>query len=145
MNNPGLHRLLAQARLDDFRRARSERVHAERPVLRATRALLQSTVTLRLGFPDDVPPLARLAALDSAAIPAAPVLLAEVGGELLAALSLADGATISDPFHATAPLLELLRARARQLDGDGHRQRGIGRFGLLARLRLTTGAQTLRR
>jgi hypothetical protein len=41
-------------------------------------------------------------------------LLAEVGGEVRAALSLQDGAVVADPFHPTAPLAELLRAYSRQ-------------------------------
>ena len=66
-------------------------------------------VTLRLGLPADVPALKRLAALDSAELPAAPLLLAEVSGEPWAALSLTDKRAIADPFHRTAPLVALLR------------------------------------
>lgn len=72
-------------------------------------------VTIRPAFPDDAQALARLAALDSAQSPPAPVLVAEIDGELLAAMSLADGSVVADPFHRTAALLELLSARARQL------------------------------
>ena len=76
-------------------------------------------VTLRFAFPDDAGALARLAALDSSEPPAAPVLVGEVGGQLLAAMSLSDGAVIADPFFPTVTLVELLRARARQLTTDG--------------------------
>jgi hypothetical protein len=76
-------------------------------------------VTLRFAFPDDESALTRLAALDSAEPLAQPVLLAEVGGELRAAVSLADGAAIADPFYFTLAVMELLRARAKQLGGDG--------------------------
>jgi hypothetical protein len=92
------------------------------------------TVTLRFGFPDDAEALARLAALDSAPVPGAPFLLAEVGGELRAALSLADGAAIADPFHPTAPLVALLRTRAEQLRG-----RGLPHGGRRSRLRARLG------
>jgi hypothetical protein len=72
-------------------------------------------ITLRVARQEDTESLARLAELDSARSPARPVLLAEVGGELGAALSLSDGAVIADPFRPTARLVYLLRARAKQL------------------------------
>jgi hypothetical protein len=72
-------------------------------------------VTIRYAFPDDEPSLRRLAVLDSAMAPPAPLLVAEIEGELRAALSLATGETIADPFHPSVALVELLRARASQL------------------------------
>jgi hypothetical protein len=72
----------------------------------------------RLSSPGDERALARLAMLDSSTPPAEPVLLARVDGQLLAALALSDGSIVADPFHATADLIDLLRARARQLDGN---------------------------
>ena len=85
------------------------------------------SVTIRHVFPDDRLSLLRLAALDSADVPPLPMLAAEVDGELLAALSLRDRTMIADPFHHTAALVELLRARAAQLEraSAGSRQ---GRF-----------------
>jgi hypothetical protein len=77
---------------------------------------MDSSVTLRFGFPDDSGALARLAVLDSSEPLAMPVLLAEVGGELHAALSLADGRVVADPFRSTVALVDLLRARSLQLD-----------------------------
>ncbi|MFI5038853.1 MAG: hypothetical protein ACHQCG_02835 [Solirubrobacterales bacterium] len=71
------------------------------------------SITIRPGYADDQAALARLAALDSAAaVPASPVLLAEVDGELRAALSLADDTAIADPFFPTQHLVRLLRAHA---------------------------------
>lgn len=71
-------------------------------------------VTLRPAQPGDAAKLARLAELDCRRLPDAPLLVAEVGGELLAALPL-DGAAdpIADPFRPTAELVELLQLRAR--------------------------------
>jgi hypothetical protein len=69
-------------------------------------------ITIRPADADDEAALTRLAALDSARVPAAPLLVADVEGELRAALSLRDGTTIADPFHYTALYLDLLRARA---------------------------------
>jgi hypothetical protein len=90
-------------------------------------------VTLRFGSVDDEKSLTRLAALDSARPLEQPVLIAEVNGQLLAALALSDGTVIADPFHRTDYLIDLLRARAGQLDVDG-RIRHCGR--LRSRLRL---------
>jgi hypothetical protein len=85
--------------------------------------MAELAVTLRFAFPDDAPEIATLAALDSAEPPGGPLLLAEVAGELRAALSLTDGDAIADPFHPTAELVELLCARARQLGGVARRRR----------------------
>jgi hypothetical protein len=73
---------------------------------------LGSQIMIRPGYGDDHRALARLAALDSADIPAQPLLVAEVDGELQAALSLRDEAVIADPFHPTAEIVALLRAHA---------------------------------
>ena len=45
--------------------------------------------------------LARLAALDSTAVPAPPLLVADVGAQLRAALSLVSSKVIADPFNLT--------------------------------------------
>ncbi|MGH2895413.1 MAG: hypothetical protein ACRDPM_19405 [Solirubrobacteraceae bacterium] len=73
---------------------------------------LRSQITIRPGDADDHHALARLAALDSAAIPAEPLLVADLDDELSAALSLRDGTSIADPFRPTADLVALLRAHA---------------------------------
>src|SRR4051794_16906711 len=72
-------------------------------------------VTIRRAFPDDAQALARLAALDGAKLPQTDVLVAEVAGELWAAVAVADDTTVADPFRPTAELVALLRERARQL------------------------------
>ncbi len=69
-------------------------------------------ITVRPAYADDERAILRLAALDSAAVPSAPLLVAEVEGELRAALSLADGRCIADPFRPTALLVQLLRTQA---------------------------------
>jgi hypothetical protein len=79
---------------------------------------LPSTVTIRPAYPEDEPALRRLAALDSAAVPRAPFLLAEVEGELRAALSLADRRAIADPFRPTLELVALLRSYAAATAAD---------------------------
>ncbi len=82
------------------------------------------TTTLRFATPRDAAALDRLAQLDSSVVPAAPLLLAEDGGQLIAAISARNGAVIADPFVASAPAVDLLRRRARQLGaGDERRHR----------------------
>jgi len=73
---------------------------------------LRFQITIRPGYADDHNALARVAALDSAAIPAEPLLVAELDGELSAALSLRDGTSIANPFRPTADIVALLRAHA---------------------------------
>jgi hypothetical protein len=68
----------------------------------------------------------RLAELDSSERLEAPVLGLEIEGSLLAAVSLADGRVISDPFSRTDELRSLLKQRARQLRRRGaRRERGL--------------------
>jgi hypothetical protein len=75
--------------------------------------LTTATITIRTAYSDDQTPISRLAALDSAEqLPPRPLLLAEVDGELRAALSLRDGSAIADPFFPTADLLALLHQHA---------------------------------
>ena len=68
-------------------------------------------VTIRRAHPEE-PGVLKVAALDSARVPRAPLLVAEMDGEVRAALSLDDGGAIADPFHRSLELVELLRARA---------------------------------
>jgi len=65
-------------------------------------------VRVRLADCADAAALVRLAALDSASVPASPLAVAEVGGELVAALPVNGGHAIADPFHRTASLIEML-------------------------------------
>jgi hypothetical protein len=113
-----LHHAFAQARVEELRRAGAARdaVPCRRQPKLPVPAM--TSVTLRFGGAADEEALARVAELDSASPPAQPVLLAEVGGRLLVALSLVDGTVVADPFQRTADLVDLLRARERQLRGE---------------------------
>ena len=73
-------------------------------------------MTIRLADADDSRALKRLAELDSATIPAAPLLVAVAGDDLIAATSLADGRVIADPFRRSAGAAQLLVERARQIE-----------------------------
>lgn len=74
-----------------------------------------SSLTIRYAGPADVSALDRLAQLDSRRAPRGAVLVAEIGGELWAALSLDDGHAVADPFRPTGEVVALLTERARQL------------------------------
>ena len=85
----------------------------------ASMTTLTSPITIRLATGEDRIALLRLAALDSAeAAPPGRLLLAEVDGDVRAALSLDDGSAIADPFHPTLAILELLRTHARVAQGQ---------------------------
>ena len=72
-------------------------------------------LTLRYAVPADADDLDRLAELDSQRAPRGVVLVAEVGGELWAAISLDDHHAVADPFRPTGELVALLVERARQV------------------------------
>jgi hypothetical protein len=86
-------------------------------------------LTIRYAGAADTEALERLARLDSGRAPRGVVLVAEVGGELWAAVSLDDHHAVADPFRPTGELVALLSERARQL-----RRRSRGRGHLLPRV-----------
>ena len=81
------------------------------------------TIAIRQALPTDSEALERLAALDSARPLQSPVLVGEVGGELWAAVSLADYAVVSDPFRPSGELAFVLVERARQIKRAQGRRR----------------------
>jgi hypothetical protein len=70
---------------------------------------------IRYALPADADALGELAEIDSSRPPRGAVLVAWVGEELWAALSLDDGHAISDPFRPAAETLGMLTERARQV------------------------------
>ena len=88
-------------------------------------------VSIRLANASDLPGLRRVAGRDSRPLPEGDLLVAVVGGDVRAALSLSTGESVADPFHPTAALVELLRIRAAAAT-DGHRPGTRGRVGKLA-------------
>jgi len=69
--------------------------------------------TIRLSYPDDDLSLRRLAALDSQALPEGRLLIAEVAGEIWAAVTIAgDRRVIADPFRRTTAVVSVLRRQA---------------------------------
>ncbi|HKH42610.1 MAG TPA: hypothetical protein VKA41_12245 [Solirubrobacterales bacterium] len=89
-------------------------------------------IEIRLLGIEDGAALARLAELDTADAPPAPLLGGIAEGRLVAARSLATGQSIADPFQQTAEIRSLLAERASQVRGG----RGLG---LLSRLRQRLG------
>jgi hypothetical protein len=75
-------------------------------------------ISIRFAGPGDGEAIERLAELDSARPAHGDTLVAEVDGRIAAALPLAEGRVIADPFLPTAELRSLLRVRARQLSGE---------------------------
>jgi hypothetical protein len=71
---------------------------------------------LRRSGPGDGAAISRLARLEDRRPAAGPYLLAERGGEVVAAVPLSGGSAISDPFMRTADLVAILELRARQLE-----------------------------
>jgi hypothetical protein len=88
--------------------------------------LAQSDCVVRYAHQGDREAIVRLAQLDSAREPTGPLLVAESAGGIVAALPLAGGDPIANPFERTAELVELLRLRAAQLEvGPLGRRRGL--------------------
>jgi hypothetical protein len=82
--------------------------------------------TIRFAYPDDELPLHQLAALDSQPLPTGPLLVAEVAGELWAAVSVTTPRqAIADPFRHTVALVALLRERAERLAQTSPRQAAV--------------------
>jgi hypothetical protein len=76
-------------------------------------------LTIRRATPDDAVALRRLAALDSSHVPSGEVLIAEVGLEPWAAMSVDDGHAVADPFRLAGEVVLLLAERSRQLRSKG--------------------------
>jgi hypothetical protein len=89
-------------------------------------------VTIRYATPADTSAVIDLAALDSRRAPTGDVLVARVGSELWAAVSLEDDHAVADPFQPSGDVVTLLRERARSLRGQAERgasaTTGIGRL-----------------
>jgi len=104
------------ARLDEMRSRRFVAEPEPTPV--------RQSIAIRRATQADRPVVERLAALDSAPAPSGELLIAEVGDEPQAAIEVATGATIADPFRPTVHLVELLSLRAAPLrDGTAPRRR----------------------
>jgi hypothetical protein len=88
-----------------------------------------ASLTIRWATPDDAVTLGRLAELDASRPPRGVVLLAEVGDQPWAAISLDDGHLVADPFRPSGELAFTLAQRARTLQRAER-----GRMGRLPRV-----------
>jgi hypothetical protein len=76
---------------------------------------LPESVLVRRAAPRDDARIRTLARLDDRRLPGGPFIVAELGGEIVAALSLKTRAVVADPFRRTADAGALLRMRADQI------------------------------
>jgi hypothetical protein len=75
---------------------------------------MTAPLTLRLARPADAALVRRLALLEGVK-PPREALVAELAGDVLAAISIHDGRVVADPFQHTAHVVGLLRLRRRQI------------------------------
>ena len=88
-------------------------------------------LTIRQSLPSDADALTGLAELDSSRPLRQPALMAEVAGELWAAVSLHDHRVVADPFRPSGAVVPVLVERARQVRRVERRRRSRQRFGSL--------------
>jgi hypothetical protein len=125
------------ARLEDLRiRAAAHRASHRAPSPAPEPQVLDvaACIAIRRATEADALVLQRLAALDGGRRAGnGEMLIAEVGGEPQAAIDVASGKSIADPFRPTAALVELLSLRATRLREETTLR--AGRPGVRARLR----------
>ena len=83
--------------------------------------LLPDPVLVRRATAGDEKRIRVLALLDDRRVPAGPHLVAEMGGEPVAAISLSSGDVVANPFRHTGDAADLLRMRAVQIATDAAR------------------------
>jgi hypothetical protein len=94
-----------------------------RAILLFVNQINELPITIRLAYPDDLAALRQLASLDSSTVPAEPLLVAEVDGQLRVAVSMADLRAIADPFVPTALVVELIRQHIKRVNESSRRHR----------------------
>lgn len=117
--HPTIMWYLANQHLEDLRRDARRPVAPARP---ERRALDEEAVHLRLCRVSDDPQLERLAQLEGRPLPEGRLVVAEARGRIVAALPLAGGRPLADPFARTQHLLPLLELRAEQVRGARRRR-----------------------
>jgi hypothetical protein len=90
---------------------------------------MTNALNIRFAVDEDADALTRLARLDSARPPRGPVLVAEVGKSIWAAISLDSSEAVSDPRKPTGDLVWTLAQRAREV-----RRAARGQWQLLPRI-----------
>jgi hypothetical protein len=100
----------------------------------ASAAIPTAGITIRRLGPDDAADVTHLAQRDSTRAPSGGLLGADLDGSLVAAISVATGQVIADPFRRTAEITDVLRLRAAQI-GEPARRRPLVRSLLRPRRR----------
>lgn len=81
----------------------------------STTSLHADPVLMRRAVVADAARIRELARLDDKRMPAGPFLVADLAGDIVAAVSLSSGAVVADPFRLTADAVAMLRLRAAQV------------------------------
>jgi hypothetical protein len=105
---PELHSWFASERLKDDH-------DGLQPEDDGTATLQPESITIRPLRAEDVAAVELLAELEERPVPPGPLLLAEVEGTVEAAIDIADGRTIANPFSESGSVVSLLHLRAAQL------------------------------
>jgi hypothetical protein len=109
MHDYELRRMIMNDRIETLQRA------AFRPAVAAAPRIESPDIELRLCKSDDDFALDQLGELSERPVPSGRLVVALVDGRLVAAVPLAGGPALRDPFVRTAHLLPLLELRAKQL------------------------------
>ena len=83
---------------------------------------IQQSITIRLAAPGDSRAIERLAQLEGLRTPRGELLVAEVDGELWAAVELGCGTVVADPFRPSGDVAEFLLRRFERLNGGVRRE-----------------------
>jgi hypothetical protein len=87
------------------------------------------SIVIRPARATDEGAVRRVAQRDSRAVPEGELLIADVGGEVRAAISLATGEVVADPFRRTDELVRVLSLRHAQIrHGNRRPNRGLRRL-----------------
>ena len=104
---------------DSLSRFASERLKDDhdgiQPEDDGTATLEPESFTIRPLRDQDIPAVELIAELEERPVPPAPLLLAEVEGTVEAAIGLACGETVANPFSESGAAVSLLHVRAAQL------------------------------
>lgn len=106
-------------------------------------SLHQLPITIRPADGSDDAALTRLGVLDSAPVPARPMLLAEVDGEVWAAVSVRDLAAVADPFQPSAEVVALVRDHIKRVAAPARERRARTARKLIGRVSAHSGRPDL--
>jgi hypothetical protein len=121
-----LNALVANEHIADLHRAANRRGPGRAGLRRrrstATGSSARPAAVVRFARPDEAGTLRRLAQLDDAPELAGEVLVATIGADVVAAISLDGGRVVANPFVLTSDAVELLRRSATALAGRRRRR-----------------------